>query len=71
MLDYVSRLLFEDLALLLMAEAVTVAIPGATTPEQAKSNCSASDLPPLSRELHQKLQTFYETHAKPLIRGKY
>jgi aryl-alcohol dehydrogenase-like predicted oxidoreductase len=52
-------------------DAVTVVIPGATTPEQAQLNCSASDLAPLPDELHQKLTTFYETHAQPLIRGKY
>jgi len=52
-------------------EAVTVAIPGATTPEQAKLNCSASDLSPLPKELHRQLQAFYETQARPFIRGKY
>lgn len=52
-------------------DAVTVAIPGATTPEQAKINCSASELQPLTAKLHQKLQGFYETEAQPLIRGKY
>ncbi len=52
-------------------DAVTVAIPGATTPEQAISNCSASELSPLLQDLHRKLQAFYETHAAPLIRGKY
>lgn len=52
-------------------EAVTVAIPGATTPEQAKLNCSASDLSPLPKKLHRQLQAFYETQAPPLIRGKY
>lgn len=52
-------------------EAVTVVIPGATTPEQAKLNCSASDLSPLPEKLHEKLRAFYEDSAKPLIRGKY
>lgn len=52
-------------------DAVTVAIPGATTPGQVDSNGSASDLLPLPAELHQKLRAFYETQAQPLIRGKY
>jgi aryl-alcohol dehydrogenase-like predicted oxidoreductase len=76
--DRLKSLMPEGMTLAQMAlrwvldfEAVTVAIPGATTPEQAKYNCSASDLPPLSKELHQELKAFYETHAKPLIRGKY
>ena len=52
-------------------DAVTVAIPGATTPEQALANGSASELAPLSKELHQTLSTFYETQSASLIRGKY
>ncbi len=52
-------------------DAVTLAIPGATTPEQAKSNCSASDLAPLSANLRQKLKAFYETQSARFIRGKY
>lgn len=52
-------------------DAVTVAIPGATSPEQALANCSASDLNPLPKDLHRKLRTFYQTRSAPLIRGKY
>ncbi|GJL77032.1 MAG: oxidoreductase [Nitrospinaceae bacterium] len=52
-------------------DAVTVVIPGATTPEQVETNCSASDLAPLSEELHRKLKEFYENRSAPLIRGKY
>ena len=52
-------------------DAVTVVIPGATTPEQVISNCSASDFSPLSSELHQKLKVFYDTQAESHIRGKY
>jgi aryl-alcohol dehydrogenase-like predicted oxidoreductase len=76
--DRLKSLMPEGMTLAQMAlrwvldfEAVTVAIPGATTPEQATLNSSASDLSPLPKKLHQELQTFYETHAKPLIRGKY
>jgi aryl-alcohol dehydrogenase-like predicted oxidoreductase len=52
-------------------DAVTVMIPGATTPEQVRANGSVSDLAPLPKELHQKLKAFYETRSEPLIRGKY
>jgi aryl-alcohol dehydrogenase-like predicted oxidoreductase len=76
--DGLKSLLPEGMMLSQMAlrwvldfDGVTVVIPGATTPEQAQLNCSASDLAPLPEELHQKLKAFYETHAQPLIRGKY
>ena len=76
--DALKLLLPKEMTLAQMAlrwvldfKAVTVAIPGATTPEQAKSNCSASDLSPLPGELHRQLQAFYETQAQPFIRGKY
>ncbi|MDA0691391.1 MAG: aldo/keto reductase [Nitrospinae bacterium] len=52
-------------------DAVTVMIPGATTPEQVRANGSVSDLAPLPKELHRKLKEFYETRSAPLIRGKY
>jgi aryl-alcohol dehydrogenase-like predicted oxidoreductase len=78
MTDALKPLIPEGMTLAQMAlrwvldfDAVTVAIPGATTPEQAKLNCSASDLPPLPTELHQQLRGFYETQALPFIRGKY
>lgn len=76
--DELKPLVPEGLTLAQMAlrwvldfDAVTVVIPGATTPEQVIANCSASDLPPLPRELHQKLKAFYETRTAPFIRGKY
>jgi len=52
-------------------DAVSVVIPGASRPEQVVSNASASELSPLSEELHEKLRQFYETNVKQHIRGKY
>jgi aryl-alcohol dehydrogenase-like predicted oxidoreductase len=52
-------------------EAVSVLIPGATTPKQVRENATASELPPLSAELHQKLRTFYEEKVAEHIRGVY
>ena len=76
--DELKTLVPEGMTLAQMAlrwildfDAVTVVIPGATTPEQADANCSASDLSPLPSELHQKLKAFYESRSAPLIRGKY
>lgn len=52
-------------------DAVSAIIPGAKNPEQARSNARASDLPPLSRDLHQKLANVYERDVKAHIRGVY
>ncbi|CAN5430570.1 aldo/keto reductase [soil metagenome] len=49
--------------------AVTTLIPGARNAEQAKRNAVASAKPPLSAELHTKLNAFYNADVKPLLRG--
>jgi aryl-alcohol dehydrogenase-like predicted oxidoreductase len=52
-------------------EAVTVVIAGARNAAQAAANASASDLLPLSPELHEALKSFYETEVAANIRGPY
>ena len=52
-------------------EAVTVVIPGAKNPEQARGNARASDLPPLGPELHERLRALYAAEVAPHIRGPY
>ena len=52
-------------------EAVSVIIPGASRPEQVRSNAAASTLAPLGEELHGKLQGYYEERVHPFIRGPY
>ena len=52
-------------------DAVSTIIPGAKRPEQARANASASSLPPLSRELHQRLAQFYQDEVAHYIRGPY
>ncbi len=49
--------------------AVTTLIPGARNPEQAKRNAAASDLKPLSAEMHAKVKEFYRTAVSPCVRG--
>jgi aryl-alcohol dehydrogenase-like predicted oxidoreductase len=51
--------------------AVSVIIPGASSPAQARANSQVSDLPPLSQELHRKLADYYQTEVKDHIRGPY
>lgn len=51
--------------------AVTTVIPGASSVAQVESNVSASDLPPLPKELHALLGEFYAQNVKEFIRGPY
>ncbi|MHC4994724.1 MAG: aldo/keto reductase, partial [Planctomycetota bacterium] len=52
-------------------DVVSVVIPGASRPEQARDNAVASDLPRLSDGLHEKLRDLYEERVKDHIRGAY
>jgi aryl-alcohol dehydrogenase-like predicted oxidoreductase len=52
-------------------DAVSVLIPGARNPEQARANVRTASLPPLSAELHAKLRDFYEREVAAHIRGPY
>jgi aryl-alcohol dehydrogenase-like predicted oxidoreductase len=51
--------------------AVSVIIPGASSPDQILSNVSASGLKPLAGELHRALSEFYDHSVEPHIRGAY
>lgn len=51
--------------------AVSAVIPGASNAEQVESNVSASEMPPLSSELHDLLSDFYTQHVEAHIRGPY
>ena len=52
-------------------DAVTTVIPGATEPEQARSNAAASDLPPLPAGVHSALEMIYREDVAGHIRGGY
>ncbi len=52
-------------------DAVSVIIPGAKNPEQARGNARASDLAPLGPPLHAKLADFYTRDVAAHIRGAY
>ncbi len=52
-------------------DAVSVVIPGASRPAQVLDNAAISALPPLSPELHKKLETFYIEKVAQHIRGPY
>jgi aryl-alcohol dehydrogenase-like predicted oxidoreductase len=52
-------------------DAVSVVIPGASRPDQARANADVSQLPPLDGQLHAALQKFYEREVAANIRGPY
>lgn len=52
-------------------EAVTVVIPGASSPAQARANAAISALPPLGGDLHAALADFYREKVHKHIRGPY
>jgi aryl-alcohol dehydrogenase-like predicted oxidoreductase len=56
---------------ILMHGAVTAAIPGARTPEQARSNAAAADLPPLSAATMTGIRDLYEARIKPLVHQRW
>jgi aryl-alcohol dehydrogenase-like predicted oxidoreductase len=56
---------------ILMAEAVTAAIPGAKTPDQARANAAAADLPPLPAATMERIRELYEERAKPLVHQRW
>ena len=52
-------------------EEVSVIIPGASSPRQARENTRATELPPLPAQLHQRLSEYYRTQVHSHIRGPY
>jgi aryl-alcohol dehydrogenase-like predicted oxidoreductase len=52
-------------------DAVSVVIPGAKNPEQARANARAGSLPPLGPELHARLAEFYVREVAAHVRGAY
>lgn len=55
----------------LMFEAVSCAIPGAKTPEQARDNAAAADLPPLSPETMAAVKAVYDERLRPLVHASW
>ena len=56
---------------ILMSDAVTAAIPGAKTPEQARANAAAADLAPLPAEAMDRIARLYEERVKPLVHQRW
>ncbi len=56
---------------ILMADAVTAAIPGAKTPEQARANAAAADLAPLPPAAMERITALYWERVKPLVHQRW
>jgi len=56
---------------ILMFDAVTVAIPGARNPAQARSNAEAAALPPLSRQAMDTIKTIYDADIRPYVHQRW
>jgi aryl-alcohol dehydrogenase-like predicted oxidoreductase len=52
-------------------EAVSTVIPGAKTPEQARANAAAADLPPLSDETNDVIVDVYRRRIAPLVEQRW
>jgi aryl-alcohol dehydrogenase-like predicted oxidoreductase len=54
-----------------MFEAVSCAIPGAKTPQQARDNAAAADLPALSPETMAAVKAVYDERLRPLVHASW
>jgi aryl-alcohol dehydrogenase-like predicted oxidoreductase len=50
---------------------VSVVIPGARTPEQARANASAAELPPLGAPAHAAVTAIYDDLLRPLVHHRW
>lgn len=56
---------------ILMADAISVVIPGAKNPEQAQANARASDLPALSDETMAAIKAIYQQKIAPWVHQRW
>jgi aryl-alcohol dehydrogenase-like predicted oxidoreductase len=56
---------------ILMFDAVTCAIPGAKTPQQAEDNCRAADLPAISVETMAAVKRVYDQSIRPHVQPRW
>jgi aryl-alcohol dehydrogenase-like predicted oxidoreductase len=56
---------------ILMFEAVTTAIPGAKTPEQAEDNVRAASLPPLTEDQMEEVRHLYDTYVREQVHQRW
>ncbi len=55
----------------LMFDAVSCAIPGARTPEQARANAAAADLPPIDAGTMRAIEEIYDRRIRDHVHGQW
>ena len=56
---------------ILMFDGVTCAIPGAKQPEQADQNITAADLPSLTKQQMQAIETIYDQYIRKFVHQRW
>jgi aryl-alcohol dehydrogenase-like predicted oxidoreductase len=56
---------------ILMADAVTAAIPGARRPSQVEQNCRAADRPPIPASTLSRVREIYDTRVRHLVHHRW
>ncbi|MBN1802235.1 MAG: aldo/keto reductase [Candidatus Lokiarchaeota archaeon] len=56
---------------ILMFDAVSCVIPGASKPDHILSNASSSFLPPLSKSQMQEIEEIYDSKIKPVVHNRW
>jgi aryl-alcohol dehydrogenase-like predicted oxidoreductase len=56
---------------ILMQEAVSTVIPGASNPDQARANAAAADLPPLSPDAMERVSEVYQDLIAPHVHARW
>ncbi len=56
---------------ILMWDAVTCAIPGAKTPQQARENVSAAELPAISSDVMRAVSNVYDEYVRASVHGSW
>lgn len=66
-----TNLVHLALRWILMRDEVSVVIPGASSDKHVSSNCNASDTPPVSDEIMEKIDTIYKVMIKPHVHQRW
>ncbi|MDZ7718802.1 MAG: aldo/keto reductase [Balneolaceae bacterium] len=66
-----TNLVHLALRWILMRDEVSVVIPGASSDKHVKSNCDASETPPISDETMEKIDEIYEEMIKPHVHQRW
>lgn len=69
--DEDTNLVHLALRWILMRDEVSVVIPGASSDKHVKSNCDASETPPIQDEIMEKIDQIYEEMIKPHVHQRW